>query len=302
MEATQQVIARGQCDATDRLLSADEPLASLQRACGGEMPGVVAIPDLLALVRGVRVQGRPFARMIRAQDERHAISAWIQAVPHEGGCLLTVEGWRTVPLSRESDGVALDQPSLRALAAGAYLRLDSDQNVQAFFVSDPALQELRAVLAGAPGQPWTEFVVVDGYSEPKSLHWRLLDGAVVTPINGEGRWRALLSPQFGPDRAIIGFDLHLVAVADDAPEDCGGLIDLPFDRDIRHVVGTTLAMAVRRPAERIEANVRMVAGQLSGPIPDHYAASARDILETAQRLRRLIDDLGSSGTDFVRVR
>ena len=43
-------MAHGSVDAEGRLTAADEPLAALQLACGGEIGGTVAIPELLALV------------------------------------------------------------------------------------------------------------------------------------------------------------------------------------------------------------------------------------------------------------
>ena len=48
---------RAQTDAQDRLIAADEPLASLQCRCGGELPGIIAVPALLELVRKARNVG-----------------------------------------------------------------------------------------------------------------------------------------------------------------------------------------------------------------------------------------------------
>ena len=42
------VLIRGVSDADDRLVSADEPLVVLQLRCGGELPGTIAVPALLA--------------------------------------------------------------------------------------------------------------------------------------------------------------------------------------------------------------------------------------------------------------
>ncbi len=56
-------------DGGDCLLSADEPLASLQRQCGGELPGMIAIPALLETVRKARRYQLKLARTISAQTQ-----------------------------------------------------------------------------------------------------------------------------------------------------------------------------------------------------------------------------------------
>ncbi len=47
--------AYGLTDGRDRLLSADEQLAELQERCGGDLPGSLAIPELLALKQSRRM-------------------------------------------------------------------------------------------------------------------------------------------------------------------------------------------------------------------------------------------------------
>src|SRR3546814_367825 len=60
--------ARGVTDSEDRLLSADVPLAELQERCGGTIPGVLAVPELLDLVRQGRQMGLRLAREFAAYD------------------------------------------------------------------------------------------------------------------------------------------------------------------------------------------------------------------------------------------
>ena len=98
------VLARGMSDREDRLLSADEPLASLQLRCGGDLPGRIAIPALLETVRKARHFGLKLARPLQAQDGSEAVTAWIEVEPvgdKEGGCVITVRNWRTAPLPPE---------------------------------------------------------------------------------------------------------------------------------------------------------------------------------------------------------
>ena len=54
MEDQANILARAASDADDRLLTAEEPLASLQLRCGGELPGTIAPPELRELVRKAR--------------------------------------------------------------------------------------------------------------------------------------------------------------------------------------------------------------------------------------------------------
>ena len=46
-------LIRARTDGADRLIAADEPLAGLQLRSGGTVPGEIALPALLALVRRV---------------------------------------------------------------------------------------------------------------------------------------------------------------------------------------------------------------------------------------------------------
>ena len=64
----QAFIARARTDAQDRLVSAEEPLAALQRRCGGEIPGTIAIPELREQVRKARRTNLRLGRTIHAFD------------------------------------------------------------------------------------------------------------------------------------------------------------------------------------------------------------------------------------------
>ena len=71
-------LAHGTVDADGRLAMAEEPLAGLQRACGGEIGGTVAIPELLALVTKAQRYGLRLARQFRAIDGEERITAWVE--------------------------------------------------------------------------------------------------------------------------------------------------------------------------------------------------------------------------------
>ena len=100
MSEAGQVLATGQCDAAGFLVSAQEPLAGLQLACGGTLPGEIAIPALHELVEKSRSFGLKLARAIRAHDGHELITAWIEVGPAgEGdGCTIWVTSWQGGPL------------------------------------------------------------------------------------------------------------------------------------------------------------------------------------------------------------
>ncbi|MFC3214681.1 hypothetical protein [Novosphingobium panipatense] len=102
------VLARATSDEQDRMLHAEEPLAGLQMRCGGELPGTIAVPELLDLVRTVRRIKLPLGRTIRAQDGSDTIAAWIEAEPAGDGCAVQVKSWQTSPCMPE-DGAAAEQ-------------------------------------------------------------------------------------------------------------------------------------------------------------------------------------------------
>ena len=98
--------ARGLTDEQDRLLTADEPLAELHESCGGSIPGVLAVPELLDLVRQGRNMGITIAREFSAYDGEELVSGFVRVHPlgpeEGGGCELLVENWQRPPSSGPS--------------------------------------------------------------------------------------------------------------------------------------------------------------------------------------------------------
>ena len=84
--------ARGLTDSHDRLLTADEPLAELHESCGGSLPGILAVPELLELVRQGRQMGLRIAREFSAYDGEEMVSGFVRVHPlsdeEGGGCEL----------------------------------------------------------------------------------------------------------------------------------------------------------------------------------------------------------------------
>ena len=108
-ESTTTYIARARTDAKDRLIAADEPLASLQRRAGGEIPGTIAIPELREQVRKARRTNLRLGRTIHAFDGTDRIKSWMEIVPVEGddqsesGCSIGIVTWQASPPPVERD-------------------------------------------------------------------------------------------------------------------------------------------------------------------------------------------------------
>jgi signal transduction histidine kinase len=284
---------RASSDAADSLISADKPIAALQLRCGGEIPGTIAVPALLEVVRKARRYGLKLARTIQAQDGTNAITAWVEVEPGAGedaGCKITMRNWHATPLAVEEAGeseqrrIEIDR-QLAELTA----RLDAAQNVLTVEVEAPDLAGLAALMQEALGRPWTDFVSIAGSAHRQPMHWRLLDGAEIVVPGSERTWRASLFPQQAPGEEPAGFELCLVAreplplAAPPPGEDSSPMRQRLLGRDI--------APVLRQPIARIIANAETIRSRLAGPLADDYAHYAADIAAAGKHLLALVEDL-----------
>ncbi|MCB2080199.1 MAG: HAMP domain-containing histidine kinase [Novosphingobium sp.] len=301
MAANGSVLARAVSDEEDRLLAADEPLAALQLRCGGTLPGKIAVPAILEVVRKARRYGLRLARSVSAQDGAHAITAWIEAAPrHDGakGCDIAVRNWRSEPLPPV--GPDEDEHRHRAIdreLAELTARLDADQNVLTIDAEARDLGELARAMKAGRGRPWTDFMTIEGSGHQQPLHWRLLDGACVTVPGSHRKWRVTLDPMVLPGGDPIGFELLLTAdmpLADDHAKNSG---QADVSGDVAPsplgpgIVGRDIAPVLRQPIARIVANAETIRTRLAGPLHDQYADYAADIARSGQHLLGLLEDL-----------
>src|SRR5687767_42716 len=144
MAAGAPFTARARTDARDWLIEADEPLAGLQLRSGGELPGIIASPALLELVRKSRLYGLRLARAIRAQDASEQVTAWAEVEPAEGGegCLIGLSNWQTAPLPGENGETAERRAGIARQLAELSARLGPGQELLAV---DTETAELQAV-------------------------------------------------------------------------------------------------------------------------------------------------------------
>lgn len=287
------VLARAVSDDEDRLVSADEPLAGLQLRCGGDIPGVIAIPALLEAVSKARRFGLKLARPIHAQDGVEAVTAWVEVEPGEGeaACNITVRNWRTAPLPAEDpDAVLRRRTEIDRTLAELSARLDSRQGVLAVESVAADLRPLLAAMRAGLGRPWTEFVIIEGDSHRQPMHWRLLDGAQLGIQGSERRWKAALVPIEVPGGEPSGFELYLVP---ETPliSPISAAVAVSAATDGSRMVGTDLAPVLRQPIARIIANAETIRTRMAGPLADEYTAYAADIAAAGQHLLALIEDV-----------
>ena len=288
------IFARGRSEGSDRLIAADEALAALQRACGGEIPGTIAVPALLELSRKAWHHRTQLAQTIHAQDGENAVTAWVEMTPESGGCAIAVSNWRVNPLADahgEGADIEAEDAVLLAQTAELHARLDTRQGVLAIGRASERLAPLAEAMEGGSGRPWTEFVTLPGAAH-QPLHWRLLDGATVEVEGIEGSWLARITPAPGGGEAA-GFDLYLMPAGidalpeGDAVEDARGQVPEALDG----LLGRDLAPALRQPINRIIANAETIRTRLAGPLAEEYANYASDIAEAGRHLLGLVEDL-----------
>ncbi len=278
---------RARCDRDGRLLEADEPLSGLQLRNGGEIPGPLAVPALLSLIRTAQKNNIKLSRTIRMLDDGTEVSAWASVEPVASGCLIELGQWRIGgALAQPEDGEA-ENDLIRHLAEG-YAWLDGNQRILAADLQAEDLAQLQAALSDGQGRPWTDFVEITGIAHRQPLHWRLLDRATVRVAGSDRMWRAHILPR--PGMPGTGFELCLVPDSirelPEASPDTG-----PVREDYGDLLGRELAPALRLPIDRIIANARSIQTRLAGPVADQYSTYAADIVHAGGHLLDLVDDL-----------
>ena len=285
-------LARARSDAQDRLVTAEEPLAGMQLRSGGELPGTIATPALLELVRKARRFGLKLARPIQAQDEREIVTAWVEVTPDEdgeGGCDIGLANWQASPLPPEDLAAsAKRRAEIDRELAELTARLDPQQGVLSADTSSPELEQTVNQMRAGIGRPWTDFVEVAGSHHHQPLHWRLLDGASVKLDGSSREWKASLLPLGGPEPGTAGFELYLTAEQPPASRQA----PLPLQpRTASAAIGRDVAPVLRQPIARIIANAETIRTRLAGPLAEEYSNYAADIAAAGQHLLALIDDL-----------
>jgi nitrogen-specific signal transduction histidine kinase len=283
--------ARAKTDARDWLIEADEPLAGLQLRSGGELPGIIASPALLELVRKSRLYGLRLARAIRAQDDHEQVTAWAEVEPNEGGegCTIDLSNWQTAPLPGDNGEAAERRAGIARHLGELFARLGPGQELLSVETETDELESVAARMRNGLGTPWTEFVTLEGNVHEQPLHWRLLDGARLRLEGSARHWKAHLMPLGQPEPGSAGFELHLVA--DEPLETTETTPEAPAKPAFSTAIGREIAPVLRQPIARIIANAETIRTQLAGPLAEEYSNYAADISSAGEHLLALIDDL-----------
>lgn len=292
MSASAPFTARARTDARDWLIEADEPLAGLQLRSGGELPGIIASPALLELVRKSRLYGLRLARAIRAQDGSEQITAWAEVAPGgEGeGCTIGLSNWQASPLPDSDGSEAADRrTAIARQLAELSARLGPGQELLSVEVASAELEPVAERMRARPGTAWTEFVSLEGNVHRQPLHWRLLDGARLRLEGSDRHWKAHLAPLGMPEPGSAGFELYLVA--EEPREDAAPPPAAAVKPAFSTAMGREIAPVLRQPIARIIANAETIRTQLAGPLAEEYSAYAADIATAGEHLLALIDDL-----------
>lgn len=299
MDQTESLLgAYGLTDARDRLLSADAPLAELQERCGGDLPGTLAIPELLALVQQARRMGLKIARSFSAFDGDAEVSGFARIHPvgeaDGGGCEVLVENWqRSLLVQPGAREFAERIDAIDRATAEISARLDARQRLQVLSARAPDGSALEAAALAAPGADWTTLVDLTGITHHQPLHWRLLDGASCRFAGSQRNWRVRMIP-LGPDaQQPLGFELLLIA-DEPLPDDYGAappVEDVAPEASPTRLVGTALTPVLRKPVARIIANAETMRARLAGPLRDEYSEYAGTIASAGQHLAAMLDDL-----------
>lgn len=284
-------IARARTDGDDRLIEADEPLAGLQLRAGGDIPGTIASPALLELVRKARRLGLKLGQPIRARDEDDLVTAWVEVMPNSGGgCAIGVSHWQATQAPEDEAEDVRRRTEIDRHLAELTVRLDPQQRVLAVEAASADLDLVARRMAEGIGRAWTDFVEVGRNGEVREpLHWRLLDGAAVRVPGSSREWRVTLVPLGGPEPGAAGFELLLTSEQPPEPVSTSSGFDPCSPRQA--AIGREIAPVLRQPIARIIANAETIRTQLAGPLSEQYSTYAADIASAGQHLLALIDDL-----------
>lgn len=287
------VIACARCDAEGRLIEAQEPLAGLQRRCGGEIPGFIAIPELRRLVHKARTYGLRLSRSIRAFDGENMIRAWVEILPaqeaEDAGCEILLSSWQAARAPEESR-FASDRREVEIVRATAEFTalLDPRQRVLTAANNAPDLRCFAGRMTEAVGEFWFDLVTLPGLEFEQPLNWRVLDGALCE-IDGVARSFSVRIFPLNGDGEPAGYELYLLSDQIVPEEPSSPFIDAEAAEPM--AIGMSLAPVLREPVERILASARTIRSRLAGPLAPEYSEYASDVGAAGDHLLTLLDDL-----------
>ncbi len=305
-DTLQKPLAKGRCNADGRLVEADGVLHELQIACGGSVPGDVAIPELAALIAKTQKYGFRISRQLRAFDGENEVTAWVELVPHFSvtsserennpgdpsfsGVKISVHSWQSQAAAEIDDADrAGKHHQIDKHLAQLTARLDDRQQLLSIEADAPDLVNLAQEMNNGVGKHWADFVQFDDSEQLGKTHWRLLNGLSCRVAGSSRTWRVHLDPVGFSASDPSGFLLFLTT---DEPTIIADQAAAKEEASALELVANDLSPVLRQPITRIIANAETIQTKLAGPIADEYSEYASDIASAASHLLNLVDDLG----------
>lgn len=277
-------ILRATIDADGKLLSADAPIAALQMQAGGDVGGLLAVPQLAALARLAARMNIPLSRPVIAAGSVADIDMWVRAQPRGGKVELSVVEWRERAPRLIPDDMAAREADLIAAGEGWWWQIDSQLR---FLMADAGDTATALPKPGSRLTAWFtmaadaegDLPILRAFAERRSFSGQRATGA-------EGRECVLSGmPMFDVEGRLSGYrGMALAVVAEIAPVARENQESMPL-------FGRRLDRALRQPLGRIIANAETISSQLQGPLRHDYATYAADIATAGRHLMELVDDL-----------
>lgn len=278
--ALEPLVARS--DAADRLISADAPLAAVQSACGGEIPGLIAAPDLLELVRKARSFGMRLGRPIMLHGDDGKLEGWIEVQPDAEGCTIRLSDWHQTAADSVSNVRDDTRFAIENFLAEGVVWLDESQRILALESQADDLEALLQRARALRGKHWTRLFDFGGEGAQSPAIWQARSGMTIRVEGSAREWHLLLTA------ANSGFLILMRPLGDDT---AGGAED---DLLPPNLLRDELAPALHDPVRRIIRQAEAIRDRLAGPLPNQYREYAVDIGRAGKHLRDLADELGDA--------
>jgi anti-sigma regulatory factor (Ser/Thr protein kinase)/PAS domain-containing protein len=277
---------RGRLDGSDRLVSADPDLVSLQREAGSELGAELALPQIAAIARMARKLGVPVSRPALAAGAEQDVELWVRATPEGEEVTLSLERWTArAPASPRLAALVAHEQEVES--GGAADDWAADENFAIVSISPGLAEKLGVSPEEAVSQPLTRLFKLE---ENEDGELPLLAAATsrsdflgqrARPRRGSDELLILRgNPVTGPDGRFAGFKGE--AVGEGAPSKAGG--SRPGASPLDQVIDE----ALRSPLDRIIDSADSIVQQSEGPLRSDYADYASDIAAAARHLLSVI--------------
>ena len=298
MIATAPVRVTGRVDALGRLIEADPRLAALQRAAGGELDDVLAVPALAAVAHMAQTLQTPVARTVIAAEGDRVVQLHVAASPTQGSVAMVIEGWTSLARSADAFGVSA-----------------APQTIDWLITTDMTLRIARIAGADAP-RSWVgqrldtlvELLPNDEDEMPMLAGLSMRQGFARQHVRlradrDEEAPAAELAalPYFDAAGQFVGWRGRIRAQPSEAT---APVVPVAAASTPTHAPAiATVAQSLQPALNAIITDAEAMAQQSDGPLSERYIDYANDIAAASRHLLGLIDDVRDAeavdAPDFV---